>query len=118
VSFRTAATAARVSTRVRAPKHASDASIAPRAAERGCFAVDQLVAAIERMLGDVGMAGSGGGTFSALLPVYGTVADIATGAGRSRAAGAKRPDTARLVGGYGPTDTGSADRHEAPRYPT
>jgi hypothetical protein len=49
------------------------------------------------MLADVGMAGSGGGTFSALLPVYGTVADIAIGAGCSRAAGALRGRTRRAL---------------------
>jgi hypothetical protein len=44
------------------------------------FAVEEVLPAIERMLADAGVMGSGGGTFSALLPIYGTAADIATGA--------------------------------------
>ena len=44
------------------------------------FAVEDVLPAIERMLADAGVMGSGGGTFSALLPIYGTAADIATGA--------------------------------------
>jgi hypothetical protein len=52
------------------------------------FAVAEPVPAIERMLADTGLAGSGGGTVSALLPIYGTVADIASGATASTAAAA------------------------------
>jgi hypothetical protein len=44
------------------------------------FAVAEPVPAIERMLADIGLAGTGGGTVSALLPIYGTAADIAAGA--------------------------------------
>jgi hypothetical protein len=63
------------------------------------FAVDEPVPAVERMLADAGMAGSGGGTFSALLPVYGTAADIATGVGAPTAAAAAAIEFGRPMWG-------------------
>jgi hypothetical protein len=63
------------------------------------FAVDEPLAAIERMLADAGMAGSGGGTFSALLPVYATVADITAGATAPTAAAAAALEFGRPMWG-------------------
>jgi hypothetical protein len=63
------------------------------------FAVDEALPAIERMLADAGMAGSSGGTFSALLPIYGTAADIATGAQAPTAAAAAAIEFGRPMWG-------------------
>jgi hypothetical protein len=63
------------------------------------FAIDEPIPAIERMLADTGMAGSGAGTFSALVPIYGTVADIARGAAVPTAAAAVAIELGRPMWG-------------------
>ena len=52
------------------------------------FAIAGPTSAIERMMADTAMAGSGAGTISALLPIYGTADDISANAAAPTAAAA------------------------------